>query len=73
MLQRVGCDIEPSPLLTGLSVAEKEMGVPLGKVPFRTFQGCVEFHRGVRDRLRLEITAKIRDRLVRTDTQTADD
>jgi hypothetical protein len=60
-------------LLTGLPIAEKELGVLFGKVPFRTLQGCIEFHRGVRDRFRLDITAKIRNRLVRTDPKTVDD
>ena len=49
------------------------MSVPCGKVPFRTLQGRIEFHRGVRDRFGLDRAAKIRNRLVRAGTHTADD
>jgi hypothetical protein len=73
MLQRVGGSLEPSPSLTGLPIGEKEVGVPFRKVPFRTVQGRIEFHRGVRDRFGLEIATEIRNRLIRTGAHTAGD
>jgi hypothetical protein len=60
-------------LLAGLTVTEKEMGVLFGKVLFRTLQRCVEFRRCVRHAFGRDIPAKIRNRLVRIDTQATDD
>jgi hypothetical protein len=66
-------DLEPSSLPAGLSIAEKEVGITFEKVPFRTGQRGIEFQRAVRDRFRLNIAAKICNRLVRADTHPADD
>jgi hypothetical protein len=72
-LQRVEGGLEPSPLLTRLSVTKKEVGVLLGKVSFCTLKGGIEFHCGVHDRFGFDVPAKIQNRLVRAHTQTAHD
>lgn len=48
-------------------------GVPFGKVPFRTVQRHIEFHRGMRDRFGLDIATEIRNRLICTGAHTAND
>jgi hypothetical protein len=72
-LEHLRSGVESSPLLTGLSVAEKEVRIPFGKALFRTRQRGIEFHLGVRNCFGRDLTAKIRNHLVRTSTQTAHD
>src|SRR6185295_4472235 len=72
-LQRVSGGLEPSSLPAGLSIAEKEVGVTVEKVPFCAGQRCLEFDRVARNRLGLDIASKIPNSLVRPGTHSADD